>query len=385
MLFHLETRILLVFFVLHVPQIYWAVRFWQWASPRRLLRLSGIAVILLLQIPWFTLFFGRSTAALPMPDGWLGPYRLVSATWGLGAFAAFLGLLGYRFYAFFFRFVFPTRFQPSRRRVLEAGLGIAPWVMVAYGVASARVRHRTERVTVPIDELPRDLEGLRIVQLTDVHVSEDMPPDLIERIVEEASALEADLGVLTGDYLAFDQWGLEECVYALSELRTRAGVLGCLGNHEIHTEATERITREFDRRGVDILRGEGRDFHRGAGRLRIVGVDYQRSTRAPLWKVENLMKTGIRNLLLSHNPNVFLHAAELGFDLTLAGHTHGGQVSVEILEKEISPSRFMSPYVQGLYRQGSSRLYVSRGIGTSGLPIRLGAPPEITLITLTRA
>jgi predicted MPP superfamily phosphohydrolase len=226
---------------------------------------------------------------------------------------------------------------------------------------------------------------LRIVHLTDIHVSEDMPPDLIEQIVEGASALDADLGMLTGDYLAFDQWGLEECVASLSRLKTRFGILGCLGNHEIHTEALERITREFDRRGVDILRGEGRDFRFGAGRLRIVGVDYQRSTRAPLWTVDKLMASQVPNLLLSHNPNVFPHAAQLNFDLTLSGHTHGGQVSVEILEKEISPSRFMSPYVQGLYRQGGSRLYVSRGIGTSGLPIRLGAPPEITLITLTRA
>jgi predicted MPP superfamily phosphohydrolase len=257
--------------------------------------------------------------------------------------------------------------------------------MVAYGVTAARVRHRTERITVPISDLPPDLEGLRIVHLTDIHVSEDMPPDLIEQIVEGASALDADLGMLTGDYLAFDQWGLEECVASLSRLKTRFGILGCLGNHEIHTEALERITREFDRRGVDILRGEGRDFRFGAGRLRIVGVDYQRSTRAPLWTVDKLMASQVPNLLLSHNPNVFPHAAQLNFDLTLSGHTHGGQVSVEILEKEISPSRFMSPYVQGLYRQGGSRLYVSRGIGTSGLPIRLGAPPEITLITLTRA
>jgi predicted MPP superfamily phosphohydrolase len=88
------------------------------------------------------------------------------------------------------------------------------------------------------------------------------------------------------------------------------------------------------------------------------------------------------NILLSHNPNSFDRASDLGIDLTLAGHTHGGQVTLEFIHPGLSPSRLITPYVQGWFRKGASQLYVNRGIGTIGFPIRLGAPPEITVFEL---
>ena len=121
--------------------------------------------------------------------------------------------------------------------------------------------------------------------------------------------------------------------------------------------------------------------------------------------VESLVRRDIPNILLSHNPNSFPRAAELGIELSLAGHTHGGQVRVEILNEGWSPARFLTPYVAGLYQRpllapehlretevsssvsaaGISNIYVNRGLGTIGAPVRLGVPPEITLITLRRA
>ncbi len=379
--------------MVHLPQIYWAWRLWRYignASNRRnFLRLSCVALLLVLQIPWFNLFFGRSTAGFTLPDMLQGPYRILSATWALGAIAALLWLVARRCGRLVWTRVHGAsqELDPARRRLLgvaTAGLGLAPWLIVGYGVVSARLRHQIVESTVSVSNLPNAFDGFRIVQLTDIHVSEDMPPALIDSFVDLASAQEADLGIFTGDYLAFDQWGLEECVSVLSQLQTRHGILGCLGNHELHTEASDRITSEFDRRGVDILRNEARDFNLDGSRLRIVGVDYQRSRRLPLRHVHRLLRHQTSNLLLSHNPNVFPNAAENGVALTLAGHTHGGQVRLEILEKEFAPGRFVSPYVQGLYQLGTSKLYVSRGIGTIGLPIRIGAPPEITVITLRR-
>jgi predicted MPP superfamily phosphohydrolase len=88
------------------------------------------------------------------------------------------------------------------------------------------------------------------------------------------------------------------------------------------------------------------------------------------------------NILLSHNPDVFPVAAKLGFDLTLAGHTHGGQVNFEILHHNLNIARFFTPYTMGEYRIGDAAAYVTRGVGTIGLPVRLNAPPEVTLIQL---
>ena len=129
-------------------------------------------------------------------------------------------------------------------------------------------------------------------------------------------------------------------------------------------------------------------------RLNLIGVDYQ--TRTPfgpprdgivsqyLEGVEPLMLPGAVNILLSHNPNTFDRAAELGIDLSLAGHTHGGQVTLEYISPDLSPARLITPYVRGWFQKGDSQLYVNRGIGTIFSPVRFGSPPEITLYELKR-
>ena len=100
---------------------------------------------------------------------------------------------------------------------------------------------------------------------------------------------------------------------------------------------------------------------------------------------EQWVVPGALNVMLSHNPDVFPVATEKGYSLTIGGHTHGGQVRVEILGTDWNVARFYTPYVDGLYRQGNSAIFVSRGIGTIGVPARLGAPPEVALIRLCRS
>jgi predicted MPP superfamily phosphohydrolase len=125
--------------------------------------------------------------------------------------------------------------------------------------------------------------------------------------------------------------------------------------------------------------------------LNLIGVDFQGNHDGPDWPqsaylrgVERLMMPDTANILLSHNPNSFDRAAELGIDLTLAGHTHGGQLSLESLHRGLCLSRFETRYVSGWYEKTGSQIYVNRGIGTIGFPIRLGARPEITVFELTR-
>ena len=121
--------------------------------------------------------------------------------------------------------------------------------------------------------------------------------------------------------------------------------------------------------------------------MNIAGVDYQKMSARPhyLQGAESMIAPNALNILLSHNPDVFPVAAQQGWDLTLAGHTHGGQVNVEILHQEINLARFYTPYVYGHYRSGNSSIYVTRGIGTIGMPARLGAPPEIAVLRLQKA
>jgi predicted MPP superfamily phosphohydrolase len=109
----------------------------------------------------------------------------------------------------------------------------------------------------------------------------------------------------------------------------------------------------------------------------------ERFVRTYLAGVENLVAPGMVNILMSHNPDTFDRAAELGIDLSLAGHTHGGQVALEFVSPEIAPSRLVTPYVAGWFQKPGGRLYVNRGIGTIGVPMRIGAPPEITVYELT--
>ena len=155
---------------------------------------------------------------------------------------------------------------------------------------------------------------------------------------------------------------------------------------------------------MKLLRSESATLNFRGAQLNLIGVDYQRE-RGPggrkiqtLAGVDQLVRRDLPNILLSHNPNSFNRAAELGIELSLAGHTHGGQVQVEILDHRLSPARFITDYIAGLYARpmgvaaatgetpiAKSHLYVNRGLGTVGAPVRLGVPPEITLITLRKA
>ena len=284
----------------------------------------------------------------------------------------------------------------ERRHFLQTvtyAAGALPFVMVGYGFLVGRQRYTVEEVTVPIANLPPALDGLRLLQLTDVHASAYMPVREIRRIVGLAREIEADLVIHTGDFLTSVGDPLEETIAELARVEGRYGRFGCLGNHEIYAVATDAATELCAQRGIRILRGENAVLEIEGARLNVIGVDYQWQQRPQqsesgkphfLPDVEPLVRRDGVNILLSHNPNAFPRAAALGIELTLAGHTHGGQVQVEILDSRWSPARFFTPFVSGLYQQGANHLYVSRGLGTVGAPIRLNSPPEITLLTLRR-
>jgi uncharacterized protein len=307
--------------------------------------------------------------------------------------------------------------DPSRRtffRTASVVAGAVPFLGVMYGYAAERLRYQVCRVEIPLANLPPELDGLEIVQISDIHLSSYMTRESVRRAVDMANDVGADLAVVTGDLITGVHDSVAECVEEVRHLHAPLGVYGCNGNHEIYAHAEDMAERLFQQAGMKMLRRENAIIPFRGAQFNLIGVDYQRE-RTPsgrrmqmLANVEPLVQRDMPNILLSHNPNSFNRAAEMGIELSLAGHTHGGQVQVEILDVSLSPARFITDYVAGLYHRpllmpdqpkrmgetiklmpnapkGLAALYVNRGIGTVGAPVRLGAPPEITHIVLRRA
>jgi len=299
-------------------------------------------------------------------------------------------------------------FDPSRRTFFRYAASLAgslPFLAATYGFASTRLRYTIHRVDVPIANLSKELDGLRIAQLSDIHIGDYMTSDEIARAVEMANDLHPDLAVVTGDFVTMAGDPLDACITELSRLRAPLGVWGCNGNHEIYAGVEDEADRLFHQKGMRLLRGRSAVIEHNGASFNLLGVDYQRdhmvSGERPgpmLAEIEHLIRRDMPNILLSHNPNSFHRAAEMGIELSLAGHTHGGQVKFEIVDHSVNPARLITPFVAGLYHlpmanghapaaNGSQKaaLYVNRGLGTIGFPVRLGVPPEITLLTLRRA
>jgi hypothetical protein len=275
---------------------------------------------------------------------------------------------------------------PTRRELLaRAGAVVAPFSLAGYGALVHRANFELREIAFPARALPPEMQDLRIALLTDLHFGPYLSLPELNRVIDMANETRPHLTLVTGDFITRVGDPLDACLAALRRLRAEAGVWGCLGNHEIYAGCEDYAEAECRKLGIEILRRRATVVRFGEAELNLAGVDYQSQRKPYLVGAGRLVRTGAVNLLMSHNPDVFPVAADLGYDLIVGGHTHGGQVTVEILEQTLNISRFFTPFVAGLYRRGSSALYVSRGIGTINLPMRLGARPEVALLRLTRA
>lgn len=274
--------------------------------------------------------------------------------------------------------------KPGRRRVLRtaATLAIATPPVMAAAAFIRREELTFKEVDIYIPGLRRDLNGLRLVQVSDIHLSPFVSESLLARAVDMANETKAHVAFVTGDLISRGGDPLDTCLQHLARLRSDAGTIGCLGNHEIYAAAEDYTTVEGGKVGIRFLRRQSQTLQFGDSVLNLVGVDYQRRGAKYLVGAEDLIVPGATNILLSHNPDVFPVAASKGFDLTISGHTHGGQINFEILEQGVNIARFFTPYVYGRYVHDDKSLFVTRGIGTVGAPARLGAPPEVALIRL---
>lgn len=304
---------------------------------------------------------------------WLGAVGIITS---MGLVGLYLGFLVWRQ---------APKYQPPRRRFLQAAgaaLAAAPFIGTSLGILS---RHsiRLNELKIRIPNLPKDLDGLRLVQITDIHLGPFFSEKELAWAIDMANEAKAHVAVVTGDLISRSGDPLDACLRQLARLRAEAGVLGCLGNHEIYTHTEDYVTEQARLIGIEILRRQARMFRFGTASINFAGVDYQEFHRPYLVGTENLLAPDSANILLSHNPDVFPVAARQGYDLTLAGHTHGGQVNFEILHENVNPALYFTRFVRGLYERQGKLVYVCSGLGTIGVPVRLGAPAEISLIHLS--
>jgi predicted MPP superfamily phosphohydrolase len=355
------------------------------ATGNRVARIAILAFSLFAAVS-YTFTFSHILAKTPIPTH-------IGMVLGAGSLAYFMTatvMLIVRAAVAVVRRALHAETNPGRRQVINAAgnvLMAAPFAVMGYGALVQRTDFRVREVDMPIPGLPEDLAGLRILQLSDVHLGAFLSENEFARVVDACNELRPQLAVMTGDLISGPSDPLDQCIRQLARVKSDAGMFGCMGNHERYAKAESYTERECARLGMRFLRARAERLKFGQSTINLAGTDFEpiRNRRRYLAAAKDLVFPGAINILLQHNPDVFPAAARLGYNLLLAGHTHGGQVTVEILDQSINPARFFTPFVYGAFRQGTASAYVTRGIGTIGVPARIGAPPEITLLRLRKA
>ena len=263
-----------------------------------------------------------------------------------------------------------------------AGLGLS-----TYGIWSADRLPVITRRTLFFPDLPPGLDGIRIAHLSDVHAGIHMEREKMEAIVAQTNALRPDLICQTGDMIDIAASFIPDYVRAFRDLRAPLGVVTVLGNHDRYT-GEDAVIRGVRDAGQAFVQNGAHVVERNGTPLALVGIDDPRNWRADDPQDADVDVALRRSppeafkILLAHRPGAFDGAAPRGIPLTLAGHIHGGQIYLPVIGW--SAGRLITKYVMGHFRQGASQLYVSRGIGVVGVPIRIFVPPEIALLELRR-
>lgn len=264
---------------------------------------------------------------------------------------------------------------------VSAGLALAVW---AFFIEPARIRYR--EYPIHISGWPQQLSGFTVAFITDTHVgSPHISLAKLENIVNRTNALNPDLTLLGGDYVIQGVLGGSPVPSAhiasvLGNLRARHGVFGILGNHD-HWDDAIRMRQEFTSVGIPMLENTARPIKVGSHGFWLVGISDYSENQHDIQTAMAAVTTDDPVIVLTHSPDVFPELPPRAA-LTLAGHTHGGQVYVPFLGRLVVPSRYGPRYALGHILEGGRQLFVGSGIGTSILPVRFLTPPEVSILKI---
>jgi predicted MPP superfamily phosphohydrolase len=275
------------------------------------------------------------------------------------------------------------RVRRAGQLAVIAGLagGLGAWRALWREPRSGRVRERE----LGLPRWPGELAGLRVALVSDLHAgAPHVDEQRVERLVAAVNARSPDLVLLLGDFIdpevPFGTAVAPEAVAgALGGLRARLGVVAVLGNHDWRHDG-ERVAAALGSAGIALLENSARDL----GELWVAGVADVRMRRADVGRALEAVPQDAPVILLSHDPDAFARVPDR-VALTVSGHTHGGQVAVPRLRRRFIPSRYGERYARGHVVEGGRHLYVTAGVGTTGWPVRLLAPPEVVVLRLTPA
>lgn len=239
-----------------------------------------------------------------------------------------------------------------------------------------------EEVRMEIKRLPANLDGFKLVHLSDTHHSPFTDIEHIRRAVQISNDLEPDIFVLTGDYVSHKKEYIGPVSEELGALESEFGTYACLGNHDHWTDAP-LVTKSFTDVGIRMLVNEGFRFEARDQAFWLCGVDDYMAKQTDLPAALRGSFPDEMKMLLAHNPIILRQAARYGVDVVFSGHTHGGQV--KLIDKDNSHPALRRKLSSGLHKRKETQIYITRGIGTVVLPVRYQCPPEISLIELKAA
>ncbi len=408
----------IIFFIIVVAMPVTTLAWWIWVHravrdlPARLWMRIALAIFALVHIFAFLwLFATRSSIAEPELPRWL---RQTIYVWNLFALPAVVTLggiclalaIGYwltrRFKAAAATSPTPTptstpedRRGISRRELLRASVSLAPLGVYAGGMVKSSIEQdefRIRPIELAFRDLPASLDGAVIAHVSDTHIGPFTRGDILKKIVQRTNDLNPDLILVTGDLIDFSLKDLPDAIDVMRSFRAASGVYACEGNHDLFQD---RLAFEDGMRsaGVRLLLNESATPIVRNTALGIIGLQWgipgmgrSHEMESHFKSIKDLIRPSRFNILLAHHPHAFDGARDIGVDLTLAGHTHGGQL---MLTEGFGPANIMFKYINGEYRNpGLSRqdaaCFVTTGVG-NWFPLRIGAPAEIAKITLRRA